>query len=389
MLACYVTDDDLAIKNPSLYFARHAVKRSDLGNTPWVLLSSDRYRIKQAVEAQGVPLKKWDILINYGIKTGYNDAFYITTEQRNEFIAEDPRSADLIVPLLRGRYIDRYATSWDESVDAKWMISTFPSLNLKYSTLPRPIRDYLSRHRISLEPKPSDWLGTKWPGRKAGSYEWFETQDAIAYWAEFQKPKIIYPNMTKYLPFYLDKVEHFYGNQKCFIVTSESESLEYLTALLNSTIFRCCFKDNFPELLGNTYELSKIFMEKIPVKKPDSKQINLFDAMVPIVQAAKALSGKSSDYQLAADFLVDVIDACVMEVYFPQHMAEKDLCISEQVLNLLPSNISSLQPEALGQTALAFYQMANDSKHSIRSKLLRISIDSPELLGVIQREGAV
>jgi adenine-specific DNA-methyltransferase len=56
--------------------------------------------------------------INYGIKTGYNDAFYITT-QRDEFIDEDPRCAELIVPLLRGRNIDRYATQWDSVAEMK------------------------------------------------------------------------------------------------------------------------------------------------------------------------------------------------------------------------------------------------------------------------------
>jgi adenine-specific DNA-methyltransferase len=78
-------------------------------------MSPERFRIKQAVEQQGVPLEKWQIQINYGIKTGYNDAFYIGTAQCDAFIREDPRCAELIVPLLRGRYIDRYATEWDKA----------------------------------------------------------------------------------------------------------------------------------------------------------------------------------------------------------------------------------------------------------------------------------
>jgi adenine-specific DNA-methyltransferase len=68
-------------------------------------MSPERFRIKLAVEEQGVPLEKWQIQINYGIKTGNNDAFYINTAQREEFITEDPRCAELIVPLLRGRNV--------------------------------------------------------------------------------------------------------------------------------------------------------------------------------------------------------------------------------------------------------------------------------------------
>ena len=84
------------------------------------------------------------------------------------------------------------------------------------------------------------------------------------YLSEFEKPKIIYPNMTKFFPFVYDE-ESYYTNQKCFIITGED--LKYLTAIFNSKLFFFCFKDNFPELLGETRELSKVFFEKIPVKK--------------------------------------------------------------------------------------------------------------------------
>lgn len=388
--ACYVTDDRAAMRNPGEYFSTHAVKRQDLGAEPWVLLSAERYRIKQAVEAQGVPLEKWQLQINYGIKTGYNEAFYITTAQRDAFIAQDPRCADLIVPLLRGRYVERYAAGWHAAEDEKWMIATFPSLNLAYSNLPKPIQKHLTEYRQALEPKPANWHDSNWPGRKAGTYEWFEIQDAIAYRDEFKNPKIIYPNMTKYLPFYLDTAEHFYINDKAFILTSEEESLSYLTAVLNSNLFRCCFKDNFPELMGNTYEVRKIFMDKVPIKKPTAPQAALFETLVPLVQAAKAKAqtASASTHTIAANFLNQVIDACVMELYFAEHMAEKNLAITAQVRAMLPAQTPTT-PEALAQAALAFYQTANDAKHPIRNMLLRIPLESPELLGVIQKEGAV
>jgi adenine-specific DNA-methyltransferase len=257
-----------------------------------------RQRIKLAVEQQGVPLEKWQIQINRGIKTGYNEAFYINTAQRDEFITEDQRCAEFIVPLLRGRYVGRYATQWASAADEKWMIATFPALDLKFDNVPVPIQRHLEKYRESLEPKPRGWVGSSWQGRKAGSYQWFETQDPIAYHADFLKPKIIYPNMTKYLPFYFDQDDHFFGNQKCFIITSDAESLLPLTAVLNSSLFRCCFKDDFPELLGSTYELSKIFLDKIPIKKPTAQQAALFEALVLMVQAAKAESQKSGDSEL-------------------------------------------------------------------------------------------
>lgn len=356
----------------------------------WVVMPPERYRIKQAVEAQGVPLENWRIQINYGIKTGCNEAFYISTAQRDAFIAQDPRCADLIVPLLRGRYVERYATAWHAVDDEKWMIATFPSLDLAYAKLPKPMQDHLTKNRAALEPKPADWQGSNWPGRKAGAYEWFETQDAIAYRDEFKKPKIIYPNMTKYLPFYLDTAEHFFINDKAFILTSEAESLPYLAAVLNSSLFRCCFMDNFPNLGEDRRELRKIFMDKVPIKKPETVQAALFETLVPMVQAAKAKAQTASDpsHAIAADFLNHVIDACVMELYFAEHMAERNLAITAQVRAVLSATTPST-PEALAQAALDFYETANDAQHPIRNMLLRIPLDSPELLGVIQKEGAV
>jgi hypothetical protein len=362
------------------------------GAASWVIMSPERYRIKQAVAAQGMPLEKWQLQINYGVKTGYNDAFYITTAQRDALITEDARCNDLIVPLLRGRYVERFATGWTNAADAKWMIGTFPSLDLKLPNIPKPLERHFDEHRSALEPKPRDWQGTSWAGRKAGSYQWFETQDPISYREDFKKPKIIYPNMTKYLPFYLDTAEHFFINDKAFILTSETESLAYLTAALNSTVFRCCFMDNFPNLGEDRRELRKIFMDKIPIKKPTAPQAALFDALVPMVQAAKAESQKSDNTELqsVATFLEEVIDACVMEVYFADHMAEHRLGIMAHVTPLLQDiDAATASPAEQVAAAQQFYAQANDSKHPIRNILIRIPVDSPDLLAVIQREGAV
>ena len=84
----------------------------------WVVLSPIEQSIKRKIEAVGTPLKEWDIQINYGIKTGYNEAFIIEEAQRNEILAncqtedERARTAELIRPILRGRDIKRYGYDW-------------------------------------------------------------------------------------------------------------------------------------------------------------------------------------------------------------------------------------------------------------------------------------
>ncbi len=385
-MSCYASDTAAAMSNPGDYFTRHAIPLTALDGNPWVVLPPERQLIKTQVEAQGVPLEKWDIQINYGIKTGFNDAFYITQEQRDAFIAEDPRCADFLVPLLRGRYVERYATKWDGA----WMIATFPAYDLKFSQLPLPLRKHLETYRANLEPKPRDWQAVKWDGRKAGAYEWFETQDVIGYYEEFSKPKIIYPNMTKYLPFYFDREASFFINDKAFIITAaDGESLSYITAFLNSYLFRCCFRDNFPELMGNTYEVRKIFVEKIPIKKPTAAEVSLFERLVPLIQFAKSStsfqlvsSATNTSRDACATFLSDLIDACVMECYFRDHMAERDLLFHDSV-----AQASSLCPPEDMQAGMLALLSLNAPSHPIRNRLLRLTADSPDLLAIIKQEG--
>jgi hypothetical protein len=116
--------------------------------------------------------------------------------------------------------------------------------------------------------------------RKKTNNKWFETQDSISYWEDFSKPKIIYPNMTKYMPFVFDN-KMFLTNQKCFIITGKN--VAYLTAFFNSSLFKYCFRDSFPELQGGTRELSKIFFDKIPVcEVSDSQNLQFQDAVEDI-----------------------------------------------------------------------------------------------------------
>ena len=102
-----------------------------------------------------------------------------------------------------------------------------------------------------------------------------------AYLDDFNKPKIVYPNMTKYMPFVWD-TKQFLTNQKCFIITGENTA--FLTAFLNSSLFKYCFRDVFPELQGGTRELSKIFFDKIPVYEPDNKTEAHFRTLVEDIQ---------------------------------------------------------------------------------------------------------
>ena len=142
--------------------------------------------------------------------------------------------------------------------------------------------------------------GEKIKARKKTNNKWFETQDSISYWEDFEKPKIMYPNMTKYLPFYYD-TKGFYQNDKSFMITGKY--LSFLTAFLNSSLFKFCFLDNFPELQGGTRELRKIFFDKIPVKKVTEESESLFHELVMTMQETPSLEiAKIIDEHIFAEY---------------------------------------------------------------------------------------
>lgn len=246
-------------------------------------------QIKRKIEEKGTPLKEWDVRINYGIKTGFNDAFIITGEKRKELIKEDPKSAEIIRPILRGRDIKRYSYDFADL----WLINSHNGIKEK-SIKPIEIEHYpaIKKHLNQFYPqleKRSDKGDTPYNLRNC------------AYMEDFYKQKIVYPNMTKFLPFVYDNNYHL-TNQKCFIITGEN--LFFLTAFFNSSLFKFCFMDNFPELQGGTRELSKIFFDKIPVIKIDPKIDLKFQELVLNIQNLKENNNITNHLERSLDNLI-------------------------------------------------------------------------------------
>ena len=182
-------------------------------------------------------------------------------------------------PILRGRDIKRYSYDWAEL----WLIATFPSKHYDIEQYPA-IKEYLmSFGTEKLEQSGAKYFinGVEVKSRKKTNNKWYETQDNIGYWDDFNKPKIMYPNMTLYLPFYYDS-KGFLQNDKSFMITGEN--IAFLTAFLNSSLFKFCFRDSFPELQGGTRELRKIFFERIPVLQPTKEMEILFQKLVNDIQ---------------------------------------------------------------------------------------------------------
>jgi hypothetical protein len=160
----------------------------------------------------------------YGIKTGSNEVFIIDTPARNQLIQADASSAAIIKPLIQGEDL----RPWYFETQDRWIIFARRGINL--SNYPA-VKEYLERYRTQLEPRPRDWPdGQRWSGRKPGSYRWYELQDAVDYFAAFEEPKILWPDIAKFPRFSWD-IDHIYlGNTGYIALPDHPWLLGYLSS---------------------------------------------------------------------------------------------------------------------------------------------------------------
>ena len=233
--------------------------------TSWIILSPIEQSIKSKIEEHGIPLGSLNLDIKRGILTGLNEAFIIDGATKNRLIKEDPKSAEIIRPILRGRDIVRYGYSFAD----KWLISTFPALHLDIDDYP-VVRDYLLSFdkRILEQSGEHDIDGIKGKNaRKRTGNAWFETQDQIAYWSLFSQPKIVWGEISDKPKFAFDETDHYVPEATTFFMVGEL--LPYLCIYLNSALAEYLFA-----LQGTTtgvgtvrwkkYKLEQLYVPRLP-----------------------------------------------------------------------------------------------------------------------------
>ena len=206
----------------------------------WVILNPIELSIKEKIEQYGTKLQDWDLSINRGILTGYNDAFIIDEATKNSLIAADPKSAELIRPILRGKDIKRYtynfANLWLIYVPWHFPLHNDPSIKgasikaeEEFKKQYPAVYSYLEGHKEKLSKRNKAETGIR--------YEWYALQRwGSNYSDDFNKPKIIYPCiMSKSPSFILDEKAIFYTVAPGNIITGAH--LKYLNVCLNSSIF--------------------------------------------------------------------------------------------------------------------------------------------------------
>ena len=249
----------------SVFVKQTATPCAFTSSESWVILSPIEQSIKRKIESVGTPLKDWNIQINYGIKTGCNEAFIIDEVKRSEILAncrdavERKRTEQIIRPILRGRDIKRYAYEWAHL----YIIATFPAKHLDIEDYPAVKQHLLSFGIERLEQTGKEHLinGEHIKSRKKSGNKWFETQDTIAYMDDFAKPKIVWGNLSLNASF-AKAPSGMFINAPCVMITPFSD---YLLAVLNSKLGDWYIRQLGVTRNGGYFEYKPMFVEQLPV----------------------------------------------------------------------------------------------------------------------------
>ena len=233
---------------------------------PWISLSKIERSIMDKIEAAGTPLKEWDISINYGIKTGYNKAFIVDNKTKKRLVMEDPKSAELLRPVLRGRDIGRYQANWA----GLWLIDTHNGYG---DVQPVNVDDYtaIKMHLDQFYPELVN--------RQDQGVTPYNLRNC-AYHGDFMKEKLFWIDLSEQGRFAYDTGEFFCVNS-AYMLTGHS--IQYLCAVLNSTLVTWFMRNSALNSGMGTTRWVRFTVERIPIPivhdKSQQPFIQLMDRM--------------------------------------------------------------------------------------------------------------
>jgi len=265
--SCIIKDSDWR-NNLSVYFQQNAEDNRFDNSASWVILSPIEQSIKRKIEGIGVPLKDWNISINYGIKTGFNDAFIIDGTKKDELISADPKSAEIIRPILRGRDIKRYGFDFADL----WLINTHNGIK-EQGIPPIDIQEYPAI-KAHLD-KYYDKISKRYDKGDTP----YNLRNCI-YTDDFSRQKIVWKRVGSLTRFCYDEKGCFCLDSTCF---ATGKNLKFLTLLLNSPMGKYLLK-NSPktgtgDLLISVQAIEPIKVPTISINENDEYE-QLFDNLL-------------------------------------------------------------------------------------------------------------
>ena len=262
--------------------------QSNFNEDGYLFLDNRLLKVKDKIDTIGKPLGEWDVEINYGVKTGLNDAFMIDKEKYNELVKKDRKNKEILVPLLRGQDIRRYEINYKDL----YLINTHNGYQFNDKKIPEikiddypSIKEYLSEFKPALS-KRGDKGETPYNLRNC------------AYLKDFSKEKIMYAEIAPGASFYYDK-KGFFTNNTGFILIGEK--LKYLLALLNSKLLEFSFENYYlGQKAAKSLRYFKVTISRIPIIFPTQEQEEyLTDLVDKMLESKEKLSKLNKLLELA------------------------------------------------------------------------------------------
>lgn len=350
----------------------------EINDSVWKIGEQKELYINRKIEEKGVKLKNWsNIEFFRGITSGLNEVFYITEDLANFFIKEDAKNAEIIKPLLRGRDIKR----WKYDFQNLYLINTHNGIREKglkrinvekdYST----IYEYLLQFYDEKSPKAikkSDGTFQTLKDRADQGDHWTNLRNC-AFIEEFEKPKIIWIEISDQANFAYDTKGNFLTNSAYFI---SGENLKYLIAVLNSSVFDYYFFQITAKIAGGRKRYTKQYVEQVPIPTiSDIDQIP-YEILVDYI-----LSSKETNNHMIYLFFEQILDSCVYELYFPEEIHSANKGIIEYLQDLKPIDDSMTDEEKLAIINSEFERLY-DPYHPVRNNVE--TLENVEVVEIIK-----
>jgi len=292
--ACSIQADFHKGDSISKYVAERGIPLPVFSAESWIISDDSAQKLKAKIERIGIPLKDWDVSIYRGVLTGYNEAFIISGAKKDELIAADPRSAEIIKPILRGRDIKRYKAEFAD----QWLIAT-------HNGYTDSLGNRIPRIEISDYPAIKRHLDGYWDKieKRADQGSTPYNLRNCAYMEEFEKEKVVYQELTQGSSFTYAQIPSAFVSNTAYLITGNE--LKYLVSILNSAFIEYAFKKYYSIGLGDKgIRWLNQYMQLLPIANPNHQTKMSFHRLVENILVSRHNGKNTQDLESQIDLMV-------------------------------------------------------------------------------------
>lgn len=347
-------------------FKNQWVYIENLSSESWAILNIEEFNIKKQIECVGLPLIRWNVNLNMGLKTGINEAFIIDNETKEILCSLDQVNSKILKPILKGKNIKKFKAKWD----GLWLIEShngYKKLNGEVIS-PIDINCYpvIKNYLDSFEPKLSE--------RGDKGVTPYNLRNC-AYQEEFNKEKIVWADIAKEPSFSFLGPNIYFNNTVYFIV---GESLKYLLTVLNSRLIDFYFQKIGTDLGIDGGRYFKQFVELFPIPQLSEEKRKPFEVLADYLillndPNTPSIMEHASNEMISQQF-EEVLNMMVYELYFKEHMKEKEIDVLQFVNFPDISKMRNFKEKSYAIQKIYFWLKEKDNP--IRNRVLVSNIRS-------------